>query len=204
MKKVISFYSAVLLAVMLVVTCIVYWVTPIWTNRFFHYTMTTEIDKLIPFRPEFVIPYVLAYIQWGVGFFLIARTDKKYSTHMLGGTIISKLITGLLFVVVPTTMDRAVISGTDLFSKMVSYIYQADPAINLFPSIHCLDSWICFRSSFNREYFSPGYSFAMGIFTAFVILSTVFIKQHVIIDALGALAVAEAGLLLGKRMARGL
>jgi len=62
-----------------------------------------------------------------------------------------------------------------------------------------LESWICFRGSINKIYFSKKYMVIMGVSTIFVMLSTVFIKQHVVLDVIGAIIVGEVGLLIGRR-----
>lgn len=98
----------------------------------------------------------------------------------------------------PTTMKRAVVDEHDIFSRMVELVYQVDGPINLFPSIHCLESWICYRSSRDERYFGSRYKIVMGVTTALVILSVVFIKQHLFIDVVGALIVAEIGLVIGR------
>ena len=99
----------------------------------------------------------------------------------------------------PTTMERAVIEGNDVFSGMVALIYSIDAPVNLFPSIHCLESWFCFRGSLNRRYFSRTWTIAMGVMTVLVFLSTVLIKQHLVVDMIGAVAVAEIGLFVSGK-----
>lgn len=199
-RKIAKGYAILPLAAMLIITYFVYWVTPYWTNELYHYSMVTVIDELIPFKSVFVVPYIFAYIQWAIGYVRIAQTDRIYSRKILYGAIFAKLITGVLFIIIPTTMERAVITNDGIFDNLVKLVYKSDPAINLFPSIHCLDSWICLKSSLNKEYFSRKYVAFMGINTFLVILSTVFIKQHVIADVIGAIVVAETGLYLSKKL----
>lgn len=198
MKRLIPRYAIWPIICMLGINFFTYSITPIWTRRLYHHSMMTVYDDLIPFLPIFVIPYILAYVQWIVGFLLITRTDEKYCKKIFYGEIAAKLIVCLLFVLVPTTMERATITESGICADIVAFIYKIDQPMNLFPSIHCLESWICFRGSLNRKYFSIRYAKIMGLATILVMLSTVFIKQHVILDAVGAIIVAEIGLGLGK------
>lgn len=198
MKKYIPGYAVVPIIGMLMVNAFTYFITPLWTNRLYHYSMVTKFDEMLPFVSVFVLPYILAYVQWIVGYLLIARTDKEYCLKIFRGEILAKILVCIIFIVLPTTMERAVVTDDGLCSMLVEIIYKMDSPVNLFPSIHCLESWICFRSSLNQKYFSVRYMTIMGVMTLFVILSTVFIKQHVIMDAIGAIIVAEMGLLAGK------
>lgn len=127
---------------------------------------------------------------------MVARTNQEYCKKIMYGEIIAKIIVCILFVCLPTTMARASIDNSDVCSKIVNIIYTMDKPINLFPSIHCLESWICFRSSINKKFFSARYTAFMGCMTVLVFLSTVFIKQHVVLDMLGAILVAEIGAII--------
>ena len=100
----------------------------------------------------------------------------------------------------PTTLARPEVIGTDLCSRLVRLIYTFDPPVNLFPSIHCLESWCCIRASFllkksNRTYQTATLIMSLGVFA-----STLFIKQHVIADVFGGIVVFEAGFRLAGRI----
>ena len=97
----------------------------------------------------------------------------------------------VLFIAVPTIIKRPAIDNRNIFSVMVQSIYVMDAPTNLLPSIHCLESWICFRGTFCHKNFSGGYKAGMFLMTILVFMSTVLIKQHVIIDIVGAIVVAE-------------
>lgn len=201
-KRLIPHYAYFPICLMILANLFTYFITPIWTNKLHHYTMTTNIDECIPFLPVFVIPYILAYFQWILGYIGISRTEEKYCKEIMYGEAAAKIIVCALFTLVPSTMSRAVFENTGLCTNLVAIIYKLDAPINLFPSIHCLESWICFRGSLNHKYFDKRYSVIMGIATSLVFCSTVFIKQHVVFDIIGAVIVAEVGLRLVKSSQR--
>ncbi len=66
----------------------------------------------------------------------------------------------------------------------------------LSPSIHCIESYICLKSAIEMKDIDNKYRISMVIMSILVFMSTVFIKQHVILDLFGAVIVAEAGRLL--------
>lgn len=197
-KEKIPGYAKRLLVLMVIVNIFTYNITPIWTNSMNHYCLETCIDRYVPFVPVFAVIYIIAYIQWFAGYYFVAKTSKSYCAYIFWGEIISKIIICLLFVILPTTMKRAVIEKHDYFSKIVEVIYKIDSPINLFPSVHCLESWICYRSSRDRRFFSKTYEIMMGIMTILVFLSTILIKQHLFVDMVGAVIVAEFGLAVSK------
>jgi len=184
--------------VMLAVNTFTYNVTPLWINQMKHFCLETSFDRSIPFVPVFAVIYILAYVQWFVGYYAVTKTNNLYCKYILWSEIISKIIVCFIFMALPTTMERATICNYDIFSRMVEFIYQIDRPINLFPSIHCLESWICYRSSRDKRYFGNKYRSIMGVITVLVFLSTVLIKQHLLIDMVGALIVAEIGLVISK------
>ena len=87
-------------------------------------------------------------------------------------------------------------TGSDVFSQAVALLYKVDAPTNLFPSIHCLESYICMKSALEMKDVDVRYRISMVVMSILVFLSTVFIKQHVILDSFGAVIVAEAGRLI--------
>lgn len=70
-------------------------------------------------------------------------------------------------------------------------LYQMDAADNLFPSIHCLNSWFCYiavrsRREIPRWYQRFSFWAALAVF-----VSTLTTKQHVIADVIGGALLAE-------------
>ena len=163
-------------------------------------SLETPLDTALPFLAPFVLFYVLAFVQWGLNYLLIARDSKELCYRFAFGNIIAKLICLFFFVFLPTTLARPEVTGTDLCSHLVRLIYTFDPPVNLFPSIHCLESWCCIRASFllkksNRTYQTATLIMSLGVFA-----STLFIKQHVIADVFGGIVVFEAGFRLAGRI----
>lgn len=163
-------------------------------------SLETPLDTALPFLVPFVLFYVLAFVQWGLNYLLIARDSKELCYRFAFGNIIAKLICLFFFVFLPTTLARPEVTGTDLCSRLVRLIYTFDPPVNLFPSIHCLESWCCIRASFllkksNRTYQTATLIMSLGVFA-----STLFIKQHVIADVFGGIVVFEAGFRLAGRI----
>ena len=163
-------------------------------------SLETHLDTALPFLAPFVLFYVLAFVQWGLNYLLIARDSKELCYRFAFGNIIAKLICLFFFLLLPTTLARPEVTGTDLCSRLVRLIYTFDPPVNLFPSIHCLESWCCIRASFLLKKSNRAYQTATLIISLGVFASTLFIKQHVIADVFGGIVVFEAGFRLAGRI----
>lgn len=186
-------YTRVPLISMVCVHALVYYATRLVTQKMTHFDFSLPVDAAIPFIPAFSVIYVLAYVQWIAGYILIARDSRELCRRVISGEIISKLICMALFLLIPTTMTRAGIVSDGPFDRIVGTIYRLDAADNLFPSIHCLESWVCFRGAMRMKKAGPWYRYFTLLFSLLVFASTVLIKQHVAVDIIGGVLTAEVG-----------
>lgn len=172
-----------------------------WLNagRQYH-VIALPLDEQVPLIAPFVAFYVLAYIQWIVGYWLVACDEERVFRRVLVGDIVAKLITTAIFMLLPTTMARPEIVGRGFFERVIALIYRIDPPKNLFPSIHCLESWICFRASLWMTRVPRWYRWGSLVLTLLVFASTVLIRQHLLVDIPAGVAVAELGLLASGKL----
>ena len=193
-------YTRIPLVSMVCVHALAYYATRPVTQMMAHFDFSLPIDGAIPFIPAFSVIYVLAFVQWTAGFILIARDSRELCYRVISGEIISKLICMALFLLVPTTMARARIVSDGFFDTIVRYIYRLDAADNFFPSIHCLESWVCFRGALRMKKTGPRYRNFTLLFSLLVFASTVSIKQHAVADVVGGILIAEIGQQIGQRI----
>ena len=193
-------YTRIPLVSMVCVHGLVYYATRLVTQKMPHYDFSLPVDGVIPFIPAFSVIYVLAYVQWVVGYILIARDSRELCCRVISGEIMSKLICMALFLLVPTTMARAKIVSDGFFDRIVGTIYRLDAADNLFPSIHCLESWVCFRGAMQMKNTKPWYRYFTLLFSLLVFASTVLIKQHVTVDIAGGILTAEIGQQIAQKI----
>ena len=95
------------------------------------------------------------------------------------------------YLLLPTTNVRPSIPEQGFWNQMLALLYQMDAADNLFPSIHCLNSWFCYiavrsRREIPRWYQRFSFWAALAVF-----VSTLTTKQHVIADVIGGALLAE-------------
>ena len=195
-------YSILPIAAMLGMNMVAYMGTRIFTTGRYHYNIESPLDRMLPLVPFFVVFYVLAFAQWITGYLLIGREKKEYCYRFFLGEIIAKAICLVIFLVFPTTLNRPEITGNGIFERLLAFIYSVDAADNLFPSIHCLESWMCWRGckKLTQTRLPGWFSGANLVLTLLVFASTVLCKQHVLIDIAGGVAVVEIGLFLAPKI----
>lgn len=161
---------------------IVYFISKFFLRN--EFALNNILDDSIPFIPYFIYFYIL----WYVLLFLVPIIYMKYDTKALKRYIytnfISVLICGIIFIIFPTTLIRPNIEVTSLTTWLVNIIYFFDtPAVNCFPSIHCLICFIFILCNSNSNV-KRSYKAIINALSIIIIFSTFFVKQHVIYDAL--------------------
>lgn len=164
--------------------------------------MTLPLDRAIPFRNVFIIPYVLAYLQWVVYWLFIAGEGEPMLTTYVRAEIFGKLIALGFFLLLPTTMTRAADTGSGLCGWMTALIYSADKPMRLFPSMHCFFAWIWARAVLDSKNTGRAEKTVTVLLSLVICASTVFVKQHVLVDIPGGILLAELCLFLSKRITR--
>jgi len=168
------------------------------------YSLVTEVDRNLPFVPEFAVPYMLWYPFLFLVFFLIFRKNKREYYQTLLGMICGILLSNLVFLIFQTTVPRPEVPSTGFFNGLVTYLYANDQPYNCFPSVHVLTSTIVVIGSRSLDW---KLKIPIALFASSIIASTLFIKQHVIADLLAGMLLAKfafwaAGKLMSANHAR--
>lgn len=163
------------------------WITQSW----FHYDLTNPMDELIPFLPWTVSIYFGCYIFWGINYYLSSLQKREARDRFFCADLLAKTVCFLLFILIPTTNVRPEIAGESMWDRLMAFLYWIDDADNLFPSIHCLVSWLCWISVRDRRDISPVYRWFSLAAAAAVCISTLTTRQHVLVDVAGGVLLAE-------------
>jgi membrane-associated phospholipid phosphatase len=147
----------------------------------------TALDSAIPVIPVFVIPYnsLQPYIYATLILFLLFRT--KYFQSAALAMITVWMISYGFYYFLQSEVIRPVLTGTDVFSKMVMAVYNGDNAFNDFPSLHTSLSTIL---AIHWMRVNKTLGIILSIWTALIVAATLFIKQHYIADMIFGLALA--------------
>ena len=91
------------------------------------------------------------------------------------------------------------IEGNGIWDLLAGWLYSIDAADNLFPSIHCLVSWFCFLGIKDQKRIPTWYKRVSLVLAVLVFLSTIFTKQHVLVDVAGGVILAQVCFILGQK-----
>lgn len=162
------------------------------TNEF--HVIHTTLDEKIPFIEFFVIPYLLWFgfiTLAGLYFFFTDRTEfYRMAVFMIVGMTVFLIISTIYpngQILRPTEFER-----DNIFVDLVKHLYKADTPTNIFPSIHVYNSIGVYIAVRNSERLKEHKLIQHGSFilAVLIILSTMFLKQHSVIDVIGAFVMA--------------
>lgn len=153
----------------------------------------SRFDDLIPFNEIFIIPYFLwfIYIAVTVSYFLLTSKQDflKCCAYLFTGMTICLII----YTVWPNghylRVDLTSLGRSNIFITMLSSLYSFDTATNVFPSIHVFNSVGAMIAINNSEKLHniKWLQWSTLVLTVLICMSTVFLKQHSVMDILGAL-----------------
>ena len=181
-----------------VFNCIVYSGSRTVAGSWYHHNIESNLDLRLPFLPQFLIIYFGCYIFWAANYILAARQDREDVYRFFTADFISRCVCLVIFLAYPTTNTRPVIEGSGFWDLLAGWLYSIDAADNLFPSIHCLVSWFCFLAVKGQKKIPIWYKAVSFILAVLVFLSTLFTKQHVIVDVAGGIFLAQGCFWIGK------
>ena len=150
-----------------------------------HYDLTTWLDKQVPLVPQWMYIYFGCYLFWII----------NYMTDMM-----SRLVCAAFYIGFPTTNVRPAFTVDSFSDWLLAFLYRIDQPTNLFPSIHCLVSWLCYAGIRKSDKVSSPYKAFSCIFALLVAASTQFTKQHYLADAVAGIALAEFLLWINNRI----
>lgn len=162
------------------------------TNEF--HIIHTALDEKIPFVEFFVIPYLLwfGFITFAALYFFFTSRNEFYrmATFMIIGMTI--------FLVISTIYPNGQIlrptefAHDNILVDLVRNLYKNDSPTNIFPSIHAYNSIGVHLAVRNSDRLKGNKLARHGSFVlaVLIILSTMFLKQHSVVDVIGAVVLA--------------
>ena len=152
-----------------------------------------SLDDMIPFLPVFVIPYVVWYVYVPGGMLYNFFVDKNAFCKQILTVISGMAISIIIFCIYPTTVDfRPSAEGDGFFLWVCRLLFSNDKPVNVLPSMHCFEAVIIHLTAFRNEKLRRNITLRIGsiILSVLICLSTVFIKQHSVVDLVSGVALA--------------
>lgn len=178
------------------VVYLVWFFTLDWTITDPAYIIHSPLDDLIPFCEWFIFPYcswflLLAGVTGLLWWFDTASYDKLCLTMFSGMTFCL-----ILYMILPNGVDlrptAAEVGRDNVAMDLMQLIWMADASNNVCPSIHCQSSG-CMALAFAHSRLAAGHPWLKALaygWAGLICVSTVFTKQHSVIDVFCGLALA--------------
>ena len=155
-----------------------------------YHVIHIALDDKLPFMEWFIIPYFLwfPFVAAVVLYFFFKDTDEFYK-------VIKFLVVGMtIFLVFSTIFPNGqqlrptVFERDNIFVDMVRNLYKTDTPTNIFPSIHVYNTLGVYIAVRTSKHLQEKRWIQIGnlVLSVSIILSTVLLKQHSILDVVGA------------------
>lgn len=158
--------------------------------------MYMKLDDLIPFCELFVIPYFLWFAYIAVGYVFLFFNNRSDFLRMCSFLYIGMTVCLIIYTLFPNgqnlRVDYDTLGRSNFLIDAIKMLQAGDTPFNVFPSIHCLNS-IGMNIAIAKNEWCKKHQWTIitaTILTTLICLSTVFVKQHSIIDVFGALVLS--------------
>lgn len=171
----------------------VYGLAFLFVERFYDPPVWHEIycpvDDMIPFCELFVIPYMfwLIFLAGMIIYTLLYDVDgfKK----MMWFIMLTYTVTIIIYLVYPNVqyLRPDEFERDNLLTRFMAGFYEYDTNTNVCPSIHVIGSFAAMFAAWHTKRFStPVYRTIFAVCAVLISISTVFLKQHSVIDVIMA------------------
>lgn len=172
---------------------VVYMPTFFWVESLDHagnfHIIHTAVDDMIPVIEVFIIPYAMWLPYLVAGMIAIAIRSRKLSrktSYMLMAGMTLFIIISLVY---PNMLElrAAIPDRRNIFMDCINYLHSIDTPTDVLPSLHVYDA-IVVAAGLHLTFRDKKVMLVLSdILTALIVLSTLFIKQHSIIDVISAI-----------------
>lgn len=158
------------------------------------------LDDIIPFNELFIIPYLLWFLYIAVTVVYLFFTSKEDFYKICAYLFIGMTICLMIYTIWPNgqNLRPASFANDNILTDMVKRLYNQDTSTNVFPSIHVFNSigaHIAIASS-RRLKNNKLVRISSLLLAILISLSTVFLKQHSVMDGFGAIILGSIMYLL--------
>ena len=154
------------------------------------YDLTTDLDRALPLIKIFIIPYMSLWFFLAFCYVYLCFKNRKVYYKIMLTLVLCYVVAFITYYFFQTTVPRPVVTGNDLFSKMIIFTYNSDEPFNCFPSIHVITAYLAVKG-INATTALNRIRIPVNIIGFLIIISTEFVKQHVIMDIFFAILLCD-------------
>lgn len=154
-----------------------------------YFPVHCPLDDKIPFCEYFLIPYLFWFVFLiGIHIYTLLFDVESFK-KLMRFIIITYSAAMLIYIIFPNSQElRPMIFERDnIFTHFIKGFYQFDTNTNVCPSIHVIGSVAVMLCAWHSKHFGKtGWRIAFGVIALLISISTVFLKQHSVIDIVAA------------------
>ena len=154
------------------------------------YDLTTDLDRFLPLIKIFIIPYMTLWFFLAFCFVYLCFKNRKVYYKIMLTLILCYVVAFITFYFFQTTVSRPLVTGDDIFSKLILFTYNSDQPYNCFPSIHVITAYLAVKG-INTTDARKSIKIPVNVVGFLIIISTQFVKQHVIMDIFFAIFLCD-------------
>lgn len=150
-----------------------------------YHSIYSRLDSYIPFMPIFILPYIVWYVYVPLPMIYTCFKNKSLFFKQITALFLGAAISIIIFIIYPTKIDfRPSVDGGGFLNYLCRLIYANDKPVNVFPSLHAYEATIIHLITFKNTEYKNLYLLraCSAVIMVFICLSTVFVKQHSVID----------------------
>ena len=150
------------------------------------------LDEYIPFLEIFLLPYLFWFVFLIGMHIYTAIYDVASFRYLMRFVIISYTVTTVIYILFPTCQEfrPEVFPRDNTLTRFIDWFYEFDTHTNVCPSLHVIGSAAVACAAWNaRRLNTAGWRIAFWIAAVLISISTVFMRQHSVVDVLAAVPV---------------
>ena len=146
------------------------------------------LDRAVPLQPAWTPVYLSMWVLSLVPVMLVRGVELRRRTIL---SYITTVVTAyMVFLIYPTVAPRPVtVPGDGVTAWSLRTLYAIDPPYNCFPSLHVAYAFLAALSTYRVR---RDLGFVALLWAVVIAISTVFIKQHYVADAIAGALLAIA------------
>lgn len=145
------------------------------------YDLTTDLDRVLPLIKIFIIPYMTLWFFLAFCFVYLCFKNRSVYYKIMITLCLCYVVAFITYYFFQTTVARPVVTGNDILSKLILFTYNSDQPYNCFPSIHVITAYLAIKG-INATNTAKRIKLPVNVIGFLIIISTEFVKQHVIMD----------------------
>lgn len=154
------------------------------------YDLTTDLDRSLPLIKIFIIPYMALWFFLAFCFVYLCFKNRKVYYRIMITLFLCYVVAFITYYFFQTTVPRPIVTGNDVFSKLILFTYKSDAPYNCFPSIHVITAYLAVKG-INATNARKSIKIPVNVIGFLIIISTEFVKQHVIMDIFFAICLCD-------------